>query len=144
MVFYYCLIQMTLWWLFHIVALFWAFRFPLHFRAFQKSKRIRYIHFACVVLGLVLPVIPVVVTIGDHATDETVSKGLGFGITNFPPILCAGIDADASFYSLILPITIMTEVGMTLLVFTFWDVRKVGVVSSRHMHSSMTIQRFAR
>lgn len=129
--FYYCLIQITLWWFFHIAALFWAFRFPLHFRAYQKLNRMRYIHLACVVLGLVLPAIPVVVTIGDYATDEKdrgTPRGMGFGFTNFPPILCAGVDADASFYSLILPITILTEAGMTLLIFTFWDVRKVGVV----------------
>ena len=96
----------------------------------KKLKRAKYIHITCIILGLVLPVIPVVVTMADYATDERVegkdSKGLGFGMTNFPPILCAGLDADATFYSLILPITLLTEIGMTLLVFTFWDVRKVN------------------
>jgi hypothetical protein len=91
---------------------------------------VRYIHITCVILGLVLPIIPVVVTIADHETDDaSTSGGLGFGLTNFPPILCAGIDANATFYSLIVPITLLTEVGMTLLIFTFWDVRKVGVVN---------------
>lgn len=58
----------------------------------------------------------------------TIPGGYGFGMTNFPPILCAGLDSDASFYSLILPILVMTEIGMTLLVFAFWDVRKVHFV----------------
>lgn len=128
-VFYYCLIQITLWWFFHISALFWAFRFPVHFRSYVQLHRIRYIHAVCVLLGLVIPVLPVVVTLGDYATDEKTSStptGFGFGLTNFPPVLCAGLDPDASFYSLVLPITVLTEIGMTLLVFTFWDVRKVG------------------
>ena len=123
-VFYYSLVQITLWWFFHIAALFWAFRFPLHFRSFQKLKRIKYVHIVCVVLGVVVPVLPVVVTIGVNEREGT-RNGFGFGMTNFPPILCAGLDSNASFYSLVLPITLMAEVGMTLLVFTFWDVRKV-------------------
>lgn len=126
-VFYYALIQITLWWLFHIAALFLIFRFPLHFRRWQKLHRIRFIHIFCVVMGLLLPALPVVVTMADYATDvrgPRDPKGLGFGLTNFPPILCAGLDPNATFYSLILPITILTEVGMTLLLFTFWDVRK--------------------
>ena len=57
--------------------------------------------------------------------DPRSAKGLGFGITNFPPVLCAGVDRDATFYALILPVIILTEIGMTMLVFTFWDVRKV-------------------
>ena len=133
--FYYCLLQITLWWLFHITTLFWIFRFPLHFRRFQSLKRIRYIHATCVVLGVVLPVLPVVITVGDHAVDITKNgtlatpNGFGFGMTNFPPILCSGLDSDASFYGLVLPILILTEIGMTLLVFAFWDVRRV---SCRH------------
>ena len=69
---------------------------------------------------------------GDHAMDirrndtTAVPSGYGFGMTNFPPILCSGLDSDASFYSLVLPILILTEIGMTLLVFAFWDVRKVS------------------
>lgn len=126
-VFYYTLFQITLWWFFHIAALFWGFRFPFHYRSFKRLKRLRYVHIACVILGLVLPVIPVFVTVVvDNATSAPGSpNSLGFGITNFPPILCAGVDANATFYSLILPVVILTEAGMTLLVFTFWDVRKV-------------------
>ena len=67
---------------------------------------------------------------GDYARhdkdDPRAAKGLGFGMTNFPPILCAGLDSNATFYSLILPINILIEIGMTLLVFTFWDVRRVS------------------
>ncbi len=137
-VFYYGLIQITLWWLFHIATLFWIFRFPLHFRSFQKLKRIKYIHITCVILGLVVPILPIVVTAGDHAMDVkrndslAIPHGFGFGMTNFPPVLCAGLDSDASFYSLVLPILVLTEIGMTLLVFAFWDVRRVGSTTSKH------------
>lgn len=68
---------------------------------------------------------------GDYTTHDKgnimVAKGLGFGLTNFPPILCAGLDANATFYSLIMPITVLAEIGMTLLILTFWDIRKVNV-----------------
>ena len=129
-VLYYGLIQGTLWWLFHICTLFWAFRFPLHFRSFQKTQRTNYVHLVCILLALVVPVFTVVVTIGNHANQDkgnsTVANGLGFGMTNFPPILCAGLDAKVTFYSLIMPITIFTEIGMTLMIITFWNVRKVN------------------
>lgn len=135
MVFYYCIIQITLWWFFHVSALFWIFKFPLHFRRYRKLKRVRYIHMTCVALALVLPALPVIASMGDYATDVRaanaqgvkLARGLGFGLTNFPPIFCSGIDAVTTFYSLILPATIVTEMGLTMLVLTFWDIRKVFI-----------------
>ena len=119
--FYYTLFQITLWWFFHISALFWSVRFPFNYRYFKQLKRLRYAHIAGVVLALIIPLTPVVATMVQGRNNP----GLGFGLTNFPPVLCGGLDADTVFYSLILPVVVLTEVGMTLLVFTFWDVRKV-------------------
>lgn len=89
----------------------------------------RYIHIVLVILALVMPAIPVVVTISDYAIndldDPTVARGWGFGITNLPPILCAGLNANDTFYTICFTVTVFTEIGMTLLIFAFWDIRKV-------------------
>lgn len=63
--------------------------------------------------------------VNDRGNPST-AKGLGFGISNLPPILCVGLDANATFYSINFTVTVMTEIGMTLLIFTFWNIRKVS------------------
>jgi len=85
-----------------------------------------------VFLALVVPLMPVIATMADYAIndrgDPAVPDGWGFGMTNLPPILCSGVDANTTFYSIIFVIVLFTEVGMTLLIFTFWNVRKVSLV----------------
>ena len=135
-VFYYCLFQLAIFWLCHILTLFWGLKFPFRARAFQQTHRMKYIHIACVLTGLLAPLVPVVATIAQFShgksTSEAVRGGLGFGIVRFPPILCAGRDSDTTFYSLILPLSIMLMVGITFVVFIFWIIHKV-----RSCHVSM-------
>ena len=114
-VLYYILLQASLWWIFHVSALFWKVLFPLHSKSFETAHRTKYIHMIMVVLALLIPLIPVI-------TSEV--KG-GYTMTRFPPFLCTGSDADATFYSLVLPITIILATGASILVFIFWKINKV-------------------
>ena len=107
--------QLTLWWILHVGALFWKIACPFHARQFEVNKRIKYIHISMVFVAVFLPFIPVGVTF---------SKG-GFGLTRFPSILCTGTQSEATFYSLILPITLMLATGITLLIIMFLLVHKV-------------------
>ena len=90
----------------------------------------KYIHLICVVIGVLVPFVPVVATMSQFAQDkssaEAAKGGLGFGITRFPSLLCNGRDKDTTFYSLVLPIIIIIMIGMTLLVFVFWIIHKVS------------------
>lgn len=99
-----------------MLMLVWKIRFPLHARSFETSHRVKYIHAAVIVSALLVPWIPVIAT---FATG-------GFTNTSFPPILCTGEDADASFYSLVVPLIVLLQVGVTLLIILFWTLHKVN------------------
>ena len=58
-----------------------------------------------------------------------VKDGLGFGIIRSPPIFCLGTNADATFYSLILPIIAILMVGLVMLITVFWIIHKVSTYS---------------
>ncbi len=118
MVFYYVLLQLALWWIFHVVVLFWKIRFPFHARRFESARRFKYIHIACVALGLLVPWIPIIAVF---------AKG-GFTMTTFPQLLCTGREADPTFYALVLPVIILLQIGVTLLIILFWTVHKVCII----------------
>ena len=115
-----------------MTSLLWKIRFPFHARRFESAHRVRYIHITCVIVGLLVPLLPVIVTIADSAVDarknpDTEQTGtLGFSLTRSPPILCTGIDRTATYYSLALPLNLILMVGMTELVVIFWLIHKVS------------------
>ena len=126
---HYGLFQLAMFWLCHIFALFWGLKFPFHARSFQKTHRTKYIHIAGVLIGLLVPLVPVAATMiqfsHGKSSSEAVRGGLGFGIARIPPILCSGIDTDTTFYSLILPLSLLMMVGITFVALIFWIVHKV-------------------
>ena len=115
-VLHYILVQSVLWWIFHVLAIFWKVYYPIHSRSFDLTHRTKYIHATCLIVGLVLPAIPLTV----------ISVNGGFIITRFPPIACVGKDADSTFYSALLPIVIIYGVGTNFLVFIVWTIRRVS------------------
>ena len=138
MVFTYTLSQLSWWWLFHTTALFWKIRFPFHARSFEMSHKVKYIHATSLILGLLLPLVPIITSIAKYGVDfksnalarsrnvTFLTGGLGFRAHRSPPILCTGTDKDAVFYSLVLPINIILAIGCTLLIIIFWTVHKVS------------------
>ena len=126
----YVIFQMAIWWLFHTSALLWKVGFPMHARSFEKSKKMKCIHIACIIVGIVIPLVPVIALMANYAreaksTTAFVSGGLGFGLGRFPPILCLGGDSTVAYYSIILPINLIFFVGMTELILLFAVVHKV-------------------
>ena len=125
--------------MFHITALLWKIRFPLHSRSFETAHRVKYIHIGCVVAGLILPLVPIITSMVTFAvkleSDEIrkskgitfASGGMGYGITRFPPILCVGTDKNAVFYALALPINLILVYGITVLIFLFYSIHKVSL-----------------
>ena len=108
-------LQVTTFWLLNIFALYWKIQFPFHARYYDTAKRTKYIHIACVVVAFVFPIIAPV----------TVSATGGFTITRFPPIVCLGRDADANFYTIVFPTTIIYAVGITVMLLILWRIRRV-------------------
>ena len=127
-VFYYALLQLAIFWLSHVLVLFWVLQFPFHWRSFDKVK---YVHLICVVMGILVPFIPIIATMSQFAHGKSAAEaakgGLGFGVTRFPSLLCSGRDEKTTFYALsVLPIILIIMVGMTILILVFRIIHKVS------------------
>ena len=131
---YYGLFQLAVWWFCHVVSLFWGIQFPFQARLFKTTGRIKYIHITMVIVGLVLPTLPVIVafTAGNPSTR-------GFGQTRFPPILCTSLQRDPTFYSLVLPINILLAIGVPLVIIVFWTIHKVYTRISCYSMTILTL-----
>ena len=120
-VFKYGIFQLAVWWFCHVVSLFWKIQFPFHARSFGTAHRVKYIHITMVIVGLVLPALPVIVTF--TAGDPSVR---GFGLTSFPQTNCDSLQMDPIFYSLVLPINLILVTGIPMLIIIFWVIHKVN------------------
>ncbi len=97
------------------MAVFHGTLFPFHMKRLKDSKHLKCIHAIMVLLGLLLPVGPVV----------GVKLLGGYTLTRFPTILCTGQHRDANFGFMVVPISIALASGATMLVFILWTVIKV-------------------
>ena len=118
-VFDYCAMQTGLWWLFHIVAIFFGILFPFRTRVIRETGRCRHVHIAMVIMGLIVPCIPVAVTLGTG----------GYAMTRFPPILCTAKNGAAIFYSLVLPVSLYLGTVVSLLVTIYLGISKVQLLT---------------
>ena len=113
--FYYVFWQVTIWWLCHIIAMFWGLWFPFQAHKFDATGKTKYLHLAAILSALFLPGIPIVIAL---------STG-GYDYLNFPPANCGGVHPDGLFYGLIFPFATMIIVGLSLLLLIFWIICKV-------------------
>ena len=90
----------------------------------------KYIHLTCVVIGVLVPFVPIIATMSQYAHDKSAAEaakgGLGFGITRLPSLLCSGTDEKTTFYALVLPIILIIMIGMTILILVFRIICKVS------------------
>ena len=99
-----------------------------------KKRKKKYLHFGCCVLGLFVPVIPVIsLVVGfviqvNSSNDELsfLSGGIGVSLTRFPPLPCFEKNRDFVFYSIIIPTDILLTAGITLTILVFWIVYSVS------------------
>ena len=141
----YLINQATLWWLFHTATLFWNVLFPFHAHGFKMSGKNKYIHITCIIVGILLPLLPIIAIMADTASDLKknansttqhrnslfVLEGFGFGYTRFPPYLCTGTNTKAYFYSSLLMLDLIIGCGCTLLIIIFWSIHKVHIKRKR-------------
>ena len=114
--FHYTVLQTVLIWFIHVASVFHMIAFPLPARNLQKSLKYKIIHITTVLVVLTLPVETVI----------AIATTGGFIFPSFPPQLCVGLNPDAVFYSFILPITVISQVGTTLLLLLFYNIHMVS------------------
>lgn len=66
---FYSAMQINIWWVLHAIALFLSIQFPYWTRRLRKSKKIVYIHVACVAAGLLFPLVPVIAAMAEHSAN---------------------------------------------------------------------------
>ena len=111
------MLQLALWAVFLVVVMFFGVVLPLRNQQLDVSGKIKYIHITMVLLGLILPCVPVAVTFG--------TGGFSFRDTVFPPIICLGVDRGATVYSLSIVWSILIATGISLLILVFHKFIKV-------------------
>ena len=134
----YSTVAASLWWFMLTAVFFWKIWFPLHARSWQETKKNKYLHFGCCLLGILVPVIPVIsLMVGfaiqiNPSNDELsfLSGGLGFSLARFPPLPCFGTNQAITFYSIVLPTDILLTAGITLTILVFWTVHRVSHIYS--------------
>lgn len=128
---HYLLLQINLWWVLHMITLFWKVYFPIHARVLKSTRRLKIVHAVCVITALLVPLIPVAApfisnTLTEARAQQPVTGTHGFGFTLFPPILCSGINENVTFYTLILPNVLLLLVGTVTLILAIWKIHKVS------------------
>ena len=132
MVVYYSSLQISLWWIMNVLILLWRVYFPIEARAFNSTKYQRVPHVTCVLVALLLPLIPAVTPIIGNAiterqSNQSVPGTLGYGFILIPPVICSVLDANMTFYTLILPTLLFLLVGTISLVLVIWKIHKVCI-----------------
>ena len=107
--FYFTVVQMCLWWFFHILIMFWGIKFPFHAKSFADSGRMKYVHIAMVLIALTVP----------FAGVGSIFKTLS--LTLYPAFFICMPGSDERFYSLSLPVSVLIAGGLSLLVIIFLE-----------------------
>ena len=113
-VFSYGLEQVCVWGVLHAIFLFWAVVFPFNYRQLKLSGRMRYAHIICIVLAVVIPLPAGLV----HLKD-------GYVAAFTPTIICTGRNTDYTYYTIVIPLSIIMCILSCLLLVIVWTIFKV-------------------
>ena len=110
-------VQIVLYWLLHLIHLFFKFFFPFAIRRVDTKNWKRAFHIGEVIfVNVTTCIAPIYILIK--------SKYYPYG---YPPNLCIP-NADLTFYSGLLPIVIFLCTGTCLLVLMFWRLQMVSIL----------------
>ena len=100
----YLLLQAALFAALSVMAVFWTINYPFTRQRFETFGRTKYLHIVAVLIGLLVPAIPVILA---FATG-------GFIITRSPPFACLVKNRDVFFYSFLLPVSFTFAIQLIL------------------------------
>ena len=133
----YSTLASAIWWFMLTISLFWKLWFPFNARLRESKRQIKYIHLGCVLIGVLVPLIPIIGLMSDFAARVNsstsnltfVDGGMGFTSIRFPPVPCNGNSKALVFYTNILPTNIILAVGINIIILIFWLVHKVSCLT---------------
>ena len=104
------ILQISLWVTFHALGLCWDIAFPFHYRRFKTEGRNKYVLVITTVLGLVLPAIPALAPLVIN----------GYTLAPGPIDHCGVRNVDITYFTMILPISILMAASSTVLINLFY------------------------
>ena len=108
------MVQLCTWVVLHAVFLFWGIKYPFSYRQLKILKRVRYAHVISIILAVVIPLPAGLI----HLKD-------GYIASSNPSFACTGRNLDFTYYTFVLPISIVVGTTSCLLVLILWSIFKV-------------------
>ena len=115
-VYVYGVFQLNVWAMFHAIGLCWAIVFPFHYRNFKADGKIKYIHIVTVIFGLLFPFLPALLYLNK-----------GYAALFTPTRVCTGRSLRVTYFSFLLPSSIILATTTFALIVVFWTILKVSV-----------------
>ena len=101
-------LQTILWWLFQNVMMLYGVVRPLQYRFQKDSGKLKYFHLSFVAAGIVLPLVPVLIS-------------GGYGIAIDLNYSCLPRNISTVVYSLFVPATVCAIIGVSILLYIGFD-----------------------
>ncbi|XP_019850179.1 PREDICTED: uncharacterized protein LOC109580975 [Amphimedon queenslandica] len=114
-IFHYFYLNMTLWWCFNVISVFYKIMFPVF--AKEHKEKDKFIHIVLLILGILIPIPGVILAL-------TVNKYKSYTIFTFPSYVCVPRNPDLQYYALLLPLNVLLGIGLFCLVLIFWRLQK--------------------
>ena len=108
--FLYVVLTVGLLWLSHTLMFFWGVVWPLHYRIYTNSGKMKYVHLTIVAVSLLLPIISILAC--------RLSEGYGLSVLAY--YKCASRGVNDTFCAVIVPLGIILITGTSLLVYIIW------------------------
>jgi len=133
MIFHYGLHQLSLWWIFHLLIIFWGVYFPFHYNRYKLNGRLKKVMIILTLAGIFLPLLSVsavviekAVSVRGQQNTSLRSQGLGYSDFTFPPTFCTPNSLQSAFYFLLLPLILIFAVAGPLILLIIYKFCKVS------------------
>ena len=113
----YLLAQISSWILFHALGILRGIAFPFLYHKIKTEGKLKYIHITTVMIALILPLVPALLPLID-----------GYGVIPTSIGICVGRNIVITYFSLVLPFSILFAIASTVLIAVFWRLFKVTTV----------------
>lgn len=120
-------LQFNIWWVTYILVLLWTVRNPFKVKRLSTEVLFKKIHISITIIGILLPIAPVIALVVYDVINPHVYGTLGFGFAQTPPWFCVGLSSTSYFYFITLPNVILSLIGITGLAITIWTIHKVKI-----------------
>lgn len=110
-IFQFCLILMTMLWIFHLFHIFLKVVFPIESRFLTTRRWNRGLHATEILISLLLSALgPTIVWLA----------GIKYGFAFFPPLLCLPTSRVFVFYTMSIPLILILTGGVNLITTVIW------------------------